>query len=344
MAEGPYKRIVVVRNASGRTGLSAYQQAVKDGTWVGNEHDYAAYPLQSGEDAVAAAAEARLARDAAYASRDAADVATAAADTATTQANTARDQANTARDAANTATTQANTARDNANTATAAAGTATGLANTATTAANAARDAALASKALADTATTQANTARDGAIVATGQANTATTQANTARDGAIAATTTTNTATTQANTARDAANAAAAYVNDLLTQQIGQTWVNYSSARVLTAADNGKLIAMTSTGINFIYADAGLPADFRCEIMRLTGAGQVIVAGGVGATVTGTGGLTALATVNASAVLRNVVPNQLVLSGPTSALPTISINRPTFISSSASSLALAWLV
>ena len=346
MTEGVFRRIVVIRNASGRTGLSAYQQAVKDG-YTGTEQEYAAYPLQSGADAVAAAAEARVARDQAYASSAAADASTAAAyaardaaNTATTQANTARDGANaakaaadTATAAANTATTQANTARDNANTATTAANTATTQANTARDNAN---NAAIAANTTTAAAVASANTARDAA-------NTAATAATTAAGQATTATTAAQTATTQANTARDAANTAAAYVNDLLTQQIGQTWVNYSSARVLTAADNGKLIAMTSTGINFIYADAGLPADFRCEVMRLTGAGEVIVAGGVGATVTGASGQTAMSTVNVSGILRNVVQDQLVLSGGTAPPSTIALNRPDFSKAGASGQSLAFL-
>ena len=323
-----YKRIIVVRNAYGRTGLSAYQQAVLDG-YTGTPQEYAAAPVEATQDALDAAAAADVARDAAYAARDAAVSATTAATTATT--------------AANTATTQANAARDGANAATTAATTATTAATTATSAAVAATSAAV-------TATTQANNARDGANGATTAATTATTQANAARDAATAATTAATTATTaattattQANAARDGANTASAYVNDLLTQQIGQTWVNYSTARVLTSGDNGKLIAMTSTGINFVYADAGLPADFRCEVMRLTGAGEVIVVGGTGATVTGQSGQTAMTTVNASGILRNVVQDALVLSGGNTAPSTTAINRSTFSKVGASGQALAFL-
>jgi len=330
-----YKRIIVVRNAYGRTGLSAYQQAVLDG-YTGTPQEYAAAPVEATQDALDAAAAADVARDAAYAARDAAVSATTAATTATTAANTATTQANAARDGANAATTAATTATTAATTATSAAVAATSAAVTATTQANNARDGANGATTAATTATTQANAARDAATAATTAATTATTAATTA-------TTAATTATTQANAARDGANTASAYVNDLLTQQIGQTWVNYSTARVLTSGDNGKLIAMTSTGINFVYADAGLPADFRCEVMRLTGAGEVIVVGGTGATVTGQSGQTAMTTVNASGILRNVVQDALVLSGGNTAPSTTAINRSTFSKVGASGQALAFL-
>lgn len=56
------------------------------------------------------------------------------------------------------------------------------------------------------------------------------------------------------------------------------------TARALTAADKNKLIRCTNAAAVTLTLDAGLPANWKCDVLQ-SGAGQVTIAGAAGVTV-----------------------------------------------------------
>jgi len=258
---------------------------------------------------------------------DAANDAALAATTAAGLANTATTAANTATSNTNAAITAANTATTNTNAAIAAATTATGLANTATTAANTATSNTNAAITAANTATTNTNAAIAAATTAAGLATTATTAATAAA--------------AEATASADAADLITAAAEAFLDNVSGQEIVTITAPRILSASDNGKLIAFNGASPGLLYADVGLPNSFQVEIMK-AGTGSVFTIPGPGATIGAVADAKAITTRYVSAWLRQIADGSFVLTDGDSSSSAPSINRPLFNNSLASGLALAW--
>ncbi len=181
-------------------------------------------------------------------------------------------------------------------------------------------------------ATAAANAATAAAIVATENAEDAT-------DASIAQTALAQTATDNAQDAADLANAAAAAVTTALEDVLGVEFVTYTGSRVLQASDNLKLLAMNGgPGQIHVYVDAGLPADFIAEFIKM-GTGNVVLVPGIGGTVAGPGGFNALTTQYKTMKGRMLVPNQLVLTDAEAQVNVPFINRPLFDRPNASGFA-----
>ena len=240
--------------------------------------------------------------------------------------------------------------------ATAGANAAAGSANAQAQAAHDAAQLAADKTALAVTATQGANDAaalannkatlaNDKANLADGQATLADQKATAANAAAATATTATgaaNTAATAATAAATSANVTVGAALAALTSVTGQTVQEVAVSRILQAGDNAKLLACTSPGLNLIYVPDGLPANFRVEVMKAGGPVYVMpIPGSVGA-VNGPAGKTGLTTAYASELVRQITPNNwVVTNGDASAAPP-AINLPAFNSALASGQALWW--
>ena len=178
------------------------------------------------------------------------------------------------------------------------------------------------------------------AATATTNANTAATTATAAAAYAIA---TADAAAADATASADAADLITAAAEAFLESVTGQEIVQISGTRVLTAADNGKLIAFTGAGPGLVYADTGLPNSFRVELMK-AGTGDLFALAGPGATLGAPADKTTITTRYATAWLRRITDDTLVLTEGDSTPDPLSVNRPIFNTPLASGLALAWFV
>jgi len=197
------------------------------------------------------------------------DEAETAAGTATTQAGIATTQAGIATTQAGTATTQA--------------GTATTQAGIATTQATNASDSATTASTQAGIATTQATNASNSATTATTQAGIATTQAGIATTQATNAS---NSATAADGSATAASGSAAAAANSAAIATI----TDATTARTLSAGDNGKFLYFTNSSLVTVTIASGLGASFSCVIIQ-AGTGQVSLLAGAGTTLSSYGSL-----------------------------------------------------
>lgn len=322
-ATAPPKRLMRVIDWAGGGGVKPTV-----GAWVG-VGGLVTDPAQAADFGGVATANAIAATQAAVA---ATATALAAADNANAKATLANDKAALADQKATLADQKATLADQKAT-----------LADQKASAAQVATDAA-------NTATVGANTAaalaNDKANLADGKATLADQKATAAQAAADAANTATglaNTAATNATTAATSANATVGAALAALSAVTGQVVSEAAVSRILSAADNTKLIACTSPGLNLIYVPAGLPANFRVEVMK-AGGGPVYVlpVPGSGAAVNGPAGKTGLTTAYASELVRQITPNNFaVTNGDASAVPP-ALNLPAFNSALASGQALWW--
>lgn len=248
-------------------------------------------PIDSAEEAIAAAAsatqsatDANTAKVAAQTAKTAAETAKTAAETAKTASETARDtavtkageastsatNANTAKVAAETAKTASETARDASVAAKTASETARDASVTAKTASETARDASVTAKTASETAKTAAETAAGTATTKASEASTSATNANTAKVAAEDARDTANQHKLDAQAAKTAAETAAGTA----TTKAGEASTSAADA-AQALADAEALVAALEGGP--VASVAGVPGP-DVSLAELEGAGVALTA------------------------------------------------------------------
>ena len=86
------------------------------------------------------------------------------------------------------------------------------------------------------------------------------------------------------------------------------------TSRTLVAADKNKLIRCTSDAAVTLSVAAGLPANWKCDVMQ-DGAGQVTIAGAVGVTMRASDDLVATSMEGAVIGVARIAPNRIVVYG-----------------------------
>lgn len=105
--------------------------------------------------------------------------------------------------------------------------------------------------------------------------------------------------------------------------------------RLITAADDGKLLSFTDPALSYVYVDAGLPADFVCALAN-AGGGLTVIGGS--ARVVGDGDRTAVLTPGGFAILRRVGSDVVWMQRGDALAPDVQITRPDFSNPDASGL------